>query len=414
MNPQKISYGALSNLPYALIVAVVTLIAWFFSREPKMPPKDSTGVLLCLLMVWVTITSAFALTPAFSVWDRWLLCEKMFLMTVLTYTLTTTRERLEQLIAVCAISIGFVGFAGGIFTIANGGNFRVYGPGESTIGDNNDFGVALVTMLPLLFYIFQRINRWYLKWPFAVVLALNFLATLFTYSRGALVAITIMGGTFWFRARVAHKIIFAVLFVVAISAVLQYAPPEWLERMGTIETYKDDQSAESRLYFWQLAWAMALHHPVMGAGYRWMYFPNIVNSTLADSGLPALERPRAIHSIWFEMLGNHGFVGLGLFVGLFLTGLVSAAWIVRNTKGNPAMRWADDLGRALQASLIGFAAGGTFVSLEMWDGFYVVVVMAAAARAIVARELSKKPLPDGVPTLQKRQTSLPVARPATI
>src|ERR1700761_6192504 len=105
MNPQDFAY---TTRPYALIVAVVTLLAWVISREPKFPPRDRTTTLLCVFMVWITITSALALAPAYSVWDRWQLCEKMFLFTVLASALTTTRERLDRLIIVCALSIGFV------------------------------------------------------------------------------------------------------------------------------------------------------------------------------------------------------------------------------------------------------------------------------------------------------------------
>ncbi len=414
MNPQSYTYTA--PLPYALMVAAVTLLAWIFSREPKLPPKNATAILLCLLMVWITVTSAFALAPAATVWDRWQLSEKMFLFTVLAYALTNTRERLDQLIAVCALSIGFIGFVGGIFTIAHGGAFRVYGPDASTIGDNNDFGVALVTMLPLLFYLFQRVRQRSLKCGLLGGLVLNFIATLFTYSRGALVAIIFMGAAFWLRARWAHKFIFALVFAVAAAGVFEFAPAEWLGRMATIQTYKEDESAESRLYVWQLAWAMSQHHPVLGAGYRWMYFPTIVNSTLSDSGLPPLTKPRAAHSIWFQMLSDHGFIGLGLFLSLLVTGLLNAAWIVRRSRGVAALHWANDLGRALQASIIGFAAGGTFASLEMWDGFYIILVIGAAARVVVLKEFTQQPgaAAPRVPRKSAAPWSLPGPRPLEV
>ena len=66
MNPQKISYGFFSTIQYSLLIAIVALPAWYFSKEPKLPPKSATASLLCLLMVWVTVTSAFAITPAAS------------------------------------------------------------------------------------------------------------------------------------------------------------------------------------------------------------------------------------------------------------------------------------------------------------------------------------------------------------
>jgi probable O-glycosylation ligase (exosortase A-associated) len=219
-----------------------------------------------------------------------------------------------------------------------------------------------------------------------------------------------MGGALWLRARPRHKVLFAVLFAVAVAAVFQFAPPQWMERMATIKTYQNDASAESRLYFWQLSWAMAEHHPIFGAGFRWMYFPTIANSALADSGLPALKEGRAAHSIWFEMLGDHGFIGLFLFVGLIVTGLINAAWIVRRSEGVPKLKWANDLGRALQASIVGLAAGGSFASLAMWDGCYLVLIVGAAARIIAAKELTAMGIsrPGIIAPKQNNTSSVPV------
>src|SRR5579863_862229 len=109
MNPHKLVYGLFATLPYAMIVAIVTLIAWQMSREPKWPPRDRTAFLLCALMFWITVSSALGVAPAAAVWDRWQLAEKMFLFTVLAYALTNTRQRVDLLVAVCALSIGLVG-----------------------------------------------------------------------------------------------------------------------------------------------------------------------------------------------------------------------------------------------------------------------------------------------------------------
>jgi hypothetical protein len=42
----------------------------------------------------------------------------------------------------------------------------------------------------------------------------------------------------------------------------------------------------------------------------------------------------------------------------------------------------------LQASLVGYCAGGSFATQAMFDGFYAVVIIAAAARRIVAAEIT--------------------------
>jgi probable O-glycosylation ligase (exosortase A-associated) len=393
MAPQMIVWGGFfGTIPYALIVAVATLISWLLlSREPKRPPPGKTTVLIVLLMIWISITSSFGTGPPEQIFNNWQLAEKMLLMTVVAYTLTNSRERVDQLIVVCALSIAYYGLKGGVFTLLHGGAFRVQGPEGTMIGDNNTLGVALTMILPLLFYLRQRYTQPYLKWSMLALIGFTVIGDLFTYSRGALIAIAAMVSVAWLRSR---KKIWPALFagIVAVGVWI-YAPPQWIERMGTIQTYEQDESATSRLYFWQLSWAMALKRPVTGAGFHWSYDPQSVNQQLAGSDLPALTRPRAIHSIWFEMVGDHGFPGLALFLAILLSAAIDARWLVRCARQRPDLAWAGNLGRMLQASLIGFAAGGSFVSLAFYDGFYAIVIIAAAARRVVATELANEATP---------------------
>ncbi len=182
------------------------------------------------------------------------------------------------------------------------------------IGDNNDLGVALTMVLPLLFYLRERYPQPRFKWPLLGLIGLTIIGDVFTYSRGALVAITAMTGILWLRSR--KKISTLLVIFVAVIGMWSFAPEQWFERMATIDSYQKDQSAESRLYMWQLAIAMARKRPIFGGGFFWSYDPPATNQALADSGLPRLTRPRAPHSIWFEMLGEQGFVGLAIFIAI--------------------------------------------------------------------------------------------------
>lgn len=218
MAPQGEVYGFLADIPYALIVAVATLLMLFLSAsEPKLPPLNRTSVLFFLLMVWVSATSLLGTGPWDIAHQHWLLAEKMLLMTLVALALTNSRERLDGLIAVCALSVTIYGFKGGVFTLLHGGAFRVSGPDDSMLTDNDGLGVALTTMLPMLFYLARRYAHFHVKWPVWGMIGLTVIGDLFTYSRGALVALAAMAVVGWCRSR--RKVVSAILVLFAAAAI---------------------------------------------------------------------------------------------------------------------------------------------------------------------------------------------------
>jgi putative inorganic carbon (hco3(-)) transporter len=392
MNPQMEVWNSFfAAVPYALIIAITTILSWQLSqRESKFPPADKTTLLLITLGVWVTVTSLFGTGYPDEIYQKWLIAEKMLLMTIVAYTLTTSRARLDQLLMVCVFSIAIYGIKGGLFSLMTGGSARVFGPPYTMIGDNNDLGVMLTMILPLMFYIREQCQKRSARRLMMALIGLTFLGDVFTYSRGALVAMCAMGSMYWWQSR--RKLATALLIILAAIGVWSFAPAAWLDRMATIDAYQQDSSAESRIYFWHLAWAMALRRPITGAGFEWTYNPQKVNQLLWGSGLRPLENPRAPHSIWFEMLGEHGFTGLAIFLAILATAASNARWLVRNSRDRPELSWAGTLGRMAQAALIGYCAGGSFATQAMYDGFYALVIIIAAARRLVAAELAGRDL----------------------
>lgn len=98
---------------------------------------------------------------------------------------------------------------------------------------------------------------------------------------------------------------------------------------------------------------------------------------------------KAAHSIYFEVLGDHGFVGLLLFLCL-LGNALRTAWQVRKmTARRPALLWARDMADALGLAVFGFAVGGAGVSLAYFEMFYVVAFLLEALRQCVRKELAQ-------------------------
>jgi O-antigen ligase len=97
--------------------------------------------------------------------------------------------------------------------------------------------------------------------------------------------------------------------------------------------------------------------------------------------------PHAAHSIYFQVLGEHGFVGLGLFLLLWILVWRDTAWIIRRSRERETLGWASDLARMIQVSLVGFFVAGAFLSLAYYDVPYNLLVAVVLTRVLVETEL---------------------------
>jgi membrane-associated HD superfamily phosphohydrolase len=106
------------SLPFAYIVALVTVVGLVFSRKRQPLRLAASPALLLLLLAWMTVTSLFALSDAPAVWDRWTFVMKMQFMLFVTLMLVRGRKQIGWLIWVVTLSVGIYGIKGGIWTIA--------------------------------------------------------------------------------------------------------------------------------------------------------------------------------------------------------------------------------------------------------------------------------------------------------
>lgn len=384
-NFHTLAWGFFSDLYYAYIIAILTCVAWFFSgTEGKQLPFTPLVVLTLLFSVWMTITSLCALAPADDVWNKWTIVHKILFMSLVGFALTTTRERVNQLIWVVVLSIGIWGVKGAISFPLHGGGSGIHGPEGGVIAANNEFGVALVAILPLLFYLWHTATNQYVRRGLMAMGFLIVLAVVFTYSRGALVGMCAMGAVFWFRSR--GKIVTGFLIVVVGLSIYTLAPKTWFERMGTIETYQDDSSAMGRILFWRLSLRIAELHPILGGGFRVTFWPVVTNPMLSGTDIPRLDKPRAMHSIFFDVLSEHGWPGLTLFLMICAYSWSTCSWLVRRSRDRPDLAWANTLGRMGHSALVGYWAAGAFASLAYYDEYWCIIFIFAAARRVVARE----------------------------
>jgi probable O-glycosylation ligase (exosortase A-associated) len=378
MNPHRMAWGFSTTMPFAYIVAVTTLVAMLFSNESKRMPWTRESIILLCFVVWMCITTLFAVYPELAQ-EQLIKVLKIQLMIFVAMMLITTRQRLHALVLTIAISIGFYGFKGGIFTIINGGAYRVQGPSGTFIEGNNELGLALAMTVPLLYYCARHAgNRW-LRWGLILAMVLNVVAAIGTQSRGALLGMAAMGVMFWLKAK--QKFAIAIYAGIAILLVASVMPDAWYERMNTIQTYEQDGSAMGRVNAWWMAWNLAKARPIVGGGFE------TFRREMFQLYAPDPSNVRDVHSIYFQVLGHHGFVGLGLFLALALLTWHSASRLKHASKVIPEMRWLGELAAMVQVSMIAYATAGAFLGLAYFDYYYNLVVIIVVGQAILKRHL---------------------------
>lgn len=379
MNPHQYTWSFARNFRFSLLVAVVTLVAFFAQQQFRRIPWRAPVIFTVALLLWISFTTFFvALNPsgAWEEWDRFL---RVILMVLVALAVLDTRTKLDWLVWVIALSVGFYGFKGGLFTIAHGGAYRVGGPPFSFIAGNNEIAFALVVCLPLMRYLqLQAQNRW-IRLALTVVMVLCAFSIVGSHSRGAFLAGGVMAFTLWLRSR--RKLLLGAALALTIPFLFSFMPEHWHDRMATIQTYEEDTSALGRINAWYFAWNLAKDYPVTGGGAR------VFTPALFQRYAPEPDRVHDAHSIYFEMLGEQGFVGLGLFLAVGISTLFYGSRLMRLGRSRESLRWAYDLGSMSQVCIIGYAAGGAFLGLAYWDLPYTVTVMVVVGREIAERQL---------------------------
>jgi probable O-glycosylation ligase (exosortase A-associated) len=274
----------------------------------------------------------------------------------------------------------YYGVKGGIFTIQTGGTYKVYGPESSIIGDNNQLALALLMALPLIEYLRSTTESRILRWILAGCLAATAISVLGSYSRGAYVAMVAIAIFFLFQVR--RPFLYLIAGAAVIIPALYFMPQDFWDRVNTIGSAETDSSFHGRWVAWQVAFRYAVDHFPFGAGF---YGPQL--HAIFNSYFPA-EEAHAAHSIYFQVLGEHGFIGLFLYLAIVIWSFKLCWSIVRKTKYAPDS-WSHKLARMIQISLLGFYIGGAALSMAYYD-LFVVLVFLLPLIATVAPKTAKE------------------------
>lgn len=394
MSPHRLTWGFAYSMPFAAIVGIVTLLAFLLSREAKRYPVTPVTVTLILLVLWMNVSFVFAINPSSQPYLQWDKVMKIQLFIAVTMMVMNSAERIRWLVWVATMSIAFFGIKGGVFTLKSGGGSMVLGPSGSFIEGNTEISLAITVAMPMMYFLLMQSSKRWIRWGLGVGMALCAVAVIGSYSRGGLLAIAAMGVFLWLKSR--NKVVIGIGLLLLVPLLLGIMPEKWFDKMATIGTYQQDSSAMGRINAWYFAFNLAKDRPLVGGGFG--AFTDEAFAVWAPNPTDVHDA----HSIWFQMLGEQGFVGLALFMMLWLLAWRLAGGIIKSCKKRGELRWAADLAAMIQVSFIGYWVGGSFLGLAYWDMPYVLLSILVLARVVVDKQLAL-PVPSAAPA----DTSLP-------
>jgi O-antigen ligase len=367
------------KIPLLLSLASIVALAWhvgFTRRIQTWWRTELTVISVFFVLVLVGVFAASNRPVAIEYFKG--IYWKIALMTFAIAWLTHTPKDFalaSKLITASGVLVGCVA----LFNKANGIGLveetrvtigRALG---SVLGDPND--LALVLMFPCAFAVSLMLTRDLTRGTRLlgmIAVPILFMAVLATQSRGGLLGIMAVFGVFGYR-RVRSKALF--MTIASIGAGVLYAAAGIAERAsGGAAEAGLDASAAGRLYAWEAAFGMALHNPLTGVGLDNFYSNYFFYSPHWD-GLN-----HAVHSTWFGVLAETGFLGLAVFITLITMLIRTAARCARTLDeyGSTAPAPVRASAQAVLAGLIGTVISGTFLTQGFTWPIYILAALVVA------------------------------------
>ncbi len=362
-----------------------------FTRSPLFEPSWQILV-MGLMVAYIAVTRLMVPYPTAYTSYEFRALVKVLLVVALLTGLAADLRRYRILYIVVALATAFWAIKGGLKIILLGPH-QVYGQTY----DNNLFALVSVMALPMVFYFALSLKHARWRTILLVCAALMCLGIIGSRSRAGFVAFAVLLLCMAWSSRYRLRAFLAVSMVAAVALTL--AGSEIKERVVSIMEFRQDKSARSRFFTWDVAQTLLVDSPLIGVGFN--------NFELAKDRL--VGGRKAAHNIFLQNAAELGILGHPLWLLVIIGTMVSMYRLMRHSRSlPPEMRWVYYWSRGLLLGLLAYCIHGTFHNEEYLELMYVLVGLAAALKVTVRRELQARRLYQ-----LAKENSKPVAAAAT-
>jgi probable O-glycosylation ligase (exosortase A-associated) len=341
--PQSVGYGFIEAMPLSLYSGIASILFYFLFDKKERVHLGFQWMCLVAFAVWISITTVtIAELPDFAR-VKWDWAFKTLMFACFMPFVFRTRVRLEALILTLLACVGTVAGSLALKTFVGGvgyGSTRIWGGVNATsLGESSSYALVAAAMIPFIWVLHKHslflTKKANLKWVAISVIFIFIVSIIGSYARTGLVCLAILGGLLYLRSK--HKFVVGFVAVMLLAVSLPLLPEAWLTRMQSIENSETEGSSSQRFGVWAWTLDYIAENP-LGGGFE-VYRINKIEYTAADPKAPndpsrtikLTAQARAFHSNYFEVLGEHGWPGLILY--LIIQGLTwRKCWKMWRTK----------------------------------------------------------------------------------
>jgi len=376
-------YGFMIGFSYVQLFAVIALAHFFLKKDIENRPfaLDVTSILLIVFATHISLSALFAFDGHPRTWEMAGNMFKTVLFCALMPMIVTTRLRIHALLVVITLGTAFHGIMDGLKFIASAGHHVARGIAK--FGDNNYYAMVLVMVIPLLVYLYRFSANKKIKLGFMGMIPVTIFGVIATQSRGGFIALAVVGLWFIFTSKRKHLGIITVL--VCVGLVMNFASDVWIARMQTINSANEDSSLQQRFGAWQISSAIALQNPIFGGGPLVSEIGQVWNTYRSEQGMLDFlpmdlngipGRGRAVHSIFFQAMGDLGLVGFMMFLAILANAYITARTIIKQCKSvGPELDWVLSLAQMLKLSLLAYLVAGALLSALYFELPYMLMML---------------------------------------
>lgn len=387
--PNAWVYGAASNIRYNLLFAGVTIFTYVIQKHKPKVHFTGVGAMILLFFAWTTISTALTLGRPEVSWEIWSRFAKIIILFVFILLIVEKKLHVDVILWGVVLSVGFYGSLEALKFIASGGGHKIAGMPEHVLGDRNELAVAFVMTMPICVYLLGEYGKRSRLLSLGLIgaMALLVIAVIGTQSRGGFIALLALGGYLFFKSD--RKLLLGALAMVLVLVLSQLVSSEWTSRIDSINEAGEDASFMGRVVAWKLSFIMATHNPFFGGGFKSLEYLPVWHELSSHfysyswfytgDAVPTTDFARAAHSVYFQVLGDQGFFGLGIYLTFLIGAFRKASKVAKTVKRHHGPAWLYNMASMIMLSIFAFALGGAALSFAYFDLIFtlfgLVIVM---------------------------------------